>query len=111
MQPQIKAVERPKRFVFDGDWSCIGKTHIKTGCVAGHASDKQCGAPVNKALGQFFMKRIGKPLLKGTGPFGPMVSFCMPIAALRGIGPCPYGGVPAGQSSDVALHGIEPRQL
>ena len=108
---QIEPFKPAQRFILDRDGAIVRETDVERLCVGSHAPHQKRGPAIDEALGQLFVQRIGKFLLKRRGFLRPMLRVLQPVWSLRHIGPSPDGRDPGRDLADIALDRIEPRQL
>ena len=75
------------------------------------AAQKRARAPVDKALHQGLVQRVGEPVLEAPRPALPCLRIGEPVRAIGDIGEGPHPGEAGRQRVDVAVGPVEAREL
>ena len=75
------------------------------------AAQQRAGAPVDEALHQRLVQRVGKPVLEGPRPALPGLRIGEPVGAIGDIGQRAHPGEPRRQRVDVAVGPVESGEL
>ena len=80
-------------------------------CALVQAAQKRARAPIDKALHQGLVQRVGEPVFKIPRPALPCLRIGEPVRAIGDIGQGPHPGEPRRQRVDIAVGPIEAREL
>ena len=108
---KVEAGETADQMALDRHLPVVVDAAEDRACTLIQAAQKRAGAPVDKALHQGLVQRIGEPVLEIPRPALPGLRIGEPVRAIGDIGKSAHPGEPRRQSVDIAVGPIEAREL
>ena len=107
-----EAAQAPDRIGADADLALGVDQHRELArALAAEIAHQHGGAPVDEALGEPLVERVGELLLDRHRPVRHRLGLGQPVGAVGDIGPGAHPGDPVGERVDVALDVVEPGEL